>query len=93
MNVAIFILEVLGVVAMVLVHRRSLGIFADRLAKQDEVEEARRVAAYKMAKANERQVARSDRAVRKMVDQTSALRDETISLQQRMDKQIQGGES
>lgn len=89
MNVLVLIVEALGIVAMVLVHRHQLKglstFFSDRLREQDEVERGRQLATYKMAKANERRVAQSDRAVRKMVDQTRHLHDEITLAQQRTD--------
>lgn len=90
MSAAVLIAEVLGVVAMVVVHRRQLrglsSFFTDRLREQDETEEARRVAAYKMAKANERTVARSDRAVRQMADQARGLHEDSRAMQERVER-------
>lgn len=90
MNVAIFVLEVLALVAMVVVHRHNLkglgSFFEDRLKAQDEAEEARRLALYKQQKASERTVARSDAAVRKIADRTRGLQDEVARAVRRVDR-------
>lgn len=89
MIVAEVIVLVLGVLAMVLIHRReqhSLAeFFTARLTAQDEADEGRRVALYKMQKSSERAVARSDSAVRKLADSARHLHDETALAHQRTD--------
>jgi uncharacterized coiled-coil protein SlyX len=67
-----------------LMHRQAKD-FESRLAAQDATEEERRVALYKQQKATARSVAQSDRAVRKMVDQTRRLQEDTTLLQRRTD--------
>lgn len=90
MNVAIFVLEVLALIAMLLVHRRNLkglsSFFEDRLRAQDEAEEGRRVALYKQQKASERTVQRSDTAVRKLADQTRSLQDDARQALKKVDR-------
>lgn len=63
-------------------------VFERRLAEQDAAEEGRRQAIYKQQKEMHRAIAVSDRAVRKMADHSSALRDEAIAIQQRMDARL-----
>jgi putative ubiquitin-RnfH superfamily antitoxin RatB of RatAB toxin-antitoxin module len=87
-NVAIFIVEILGIVAMVVVHRRSLGIFSDRLRAQDEAEEGRRVALYKQQKQTSKAVAQSDRAGRKLADETRHLKGEVELALSRIDRHM-----
>lgn len=59
--------------------------FERRLQEQDDADEARRVALYKQAKATERTVLQSDRAVRKLADETKRVHQDTKLLQQRVD--------
>lgn len=77
---------------MVLVHRHQLRglstFFQDRLNAQDEAEQGRQLATYKMAKANERRVAQSDKAVRKLADETRHLKDETALALTRIDRHM-----
>lgn len=68
--------------------------FERRLVEQDALEEQRRVALYKQRKATNRMVAKRDEAVRRMADDTQALRDEVLSTRQhteRMLKRVEGG--
>jgi hypothetical protein len=92
LNVAIFALEALGIAVMLLVHRYNLkglaSFFEDRLRAQDEAEEGRRVALYKQQKATARAVAQSDRAVRKLADETRHLKDEAELALHRIDRHI-----
>ena len=85
----ILLLEGAGVVVLVLASvfsmRRQAGFFEERLRAQDESEESRRVALYKQQKATARSVAISDKAVRKMVDETRHLQEETRLAHQRTD--------
>lgn len=78
-----------GVAAMVALHakllRKQADFHAARVKAWDEAEEGRRVAAYKMAKANERVVARSDKAVRQMADQARGLHEDARLLHERVD--------
>lgn len=72
--------------SMFLMNRVSVKtgeFFEERLREQDATEEGRRVALYKQQKATERTVMQSDRAVRKMVDQTRQLHKDTQLMQQR----------
>lgn len=77
---------------MLLVHRYNLkglaSFFEDRLRAQDEAEEGRRVALYKQQKATARAVAQSDRAVRKLADETRHLKDEAELALHRIDRHI-----
>lgn len=66
--------------------RRVEKLFAERLAQQDAAEEARRVALYKQQKASERNIARSDAAVRKIADRTRSLQDEVQRTVRRIDR-------
>lgn len=83
----ILALEVLGLVVMVVAHvvlqRRSAAFFEARVREQDEAEEGRRVAIYKQQKATERNVAKSDAAVRKLADRTRYLQEEAENAQRR----------
>ncbi len=90
MNYAVLIVEILALIAMVLVHRRQLkglsSFFEDRLRAQDEAEEGRRVALYKQQKATQKTVAQSDRAVRKLADQTSGLQEDARQALAKIDR-------
>lgn len=90
MQFAILAVEIAALVAMVLVHRHQLrglsSFFEDRLKAQDEAETGRQLALYKQQKAAAQTVARSDSAVRKMVDQTRALQEESTRTLKRVDR-------
>lgn len=60
--------------------------FAERLREQDEAEEGRRVALYKQQKQMHRTVTASDRAVRKLADETRSLHENTRLLHERTDQ-------
>lgn len=89
-NAAILIVEIVGIAAMVGIHRHQLrglsSFFEERLRAQDEAEEGRRVALYKQQKASQQAVARSDRAVRKMVDQTRQVQADAAHALKRVDR-------
>lgn len=59
--------------------------FRSRLRAMDDAEESRRVAAYKMAKANERANARTDKAARRLADQARQLHEDARLLHERVD--------
>lgn len=90
MQFAVLAVEIAALVAMVLVHRHQLrglsSFFEDRLRAQDDAEEGRRVALYKQQKATAKAVAQSDSAVRKMVDQTRTLQEESTHALKRVDR-------
>jgi hypothetical protein len=62
------------------------SVFERRLAEQDASEEGRRVALYKQQKDMHRTVAASDKAVRRMVDETRHLQEETRLAHERTDR-------
>ena len=82
--------ELLGLAVLVAAHvasmRRQAKFFEDRVKAQDEAEEGRRVALYRQQKAAQRAVSQSDRAVRKMVDQTRSLHDSIRLQHERVDR-------
>jgi len=86
---AVAIVAVAAIVVMLALHyylQRRLALwFTARQEKQDQAEEDRRVALYKQQKATAKTVAQSDRAVRKLADETRHLHDETRLAQQRTD--------
>jgi hypothetical protein len=69
----------------VLTQRRLARLFETRLREQDAVEEERRIALYKQQKATATAVAQSDRAVRKMIDQSRKQFEDTRLLQRQVD--------
>lgn len=89
MNALVLAADALGVGAMVLMYRRNLrasqAFFEARLREQDEAKQATDLALYKQQKAMARTVAQSDRAVRKLADQTRALQEDTRLTHQRTD--------
>lgn len=86
MIVAELVTLALILLASALSIRRVEKTFTERLAKQDEIEEGRRVALYKQQKASERNIARSDAAVRKIADRTRGLQDEVQRAVRRIDR-------
>lgn len=84
--------ELLGLVVLVaysqVLMRKQARSFEDRLRAQDEAEEGRKLATYKMAKANERVVARSDKAVRQMADQARNLHENARLMQDRAETML-----
>lgn len=62
--------------------------FKRRLDEQDKAEEGRRLALYKQQKATQRTTAQSDRAVRKLADETRHLKDEAELALRRIDRHI-----
>lgn len=81
--------EIAGVVVLTVqaffLQRRVERIFENRLAAQDATEEERRVALYKQQKATARAVAQSERAQRKLSDETRKAHEDTRLLQRRVD--------
>lgn len=76
MTVLAFLLIVGACAAMVAIHRKTQERLADAVLKQQEALEAQRVAQYKQSKAFQQELARSDRATRKLADESrKALQD------------------
>lgn len=87
MTVAAFVLFALAVAVMVAVHFLLLRRFEERVharqASIDEADEGRRQAVYRQQKAAQTEIAKMQRAVQILADQSRALHDETRLAQQR----------
>jgi hypothetical protein len=88
-NVVILAVEVLAIVVMVVVHRRSLRglseFFTERLAEQDKAETARQVALYKQRKATERKMTKVTVAAEGLLDETRHMQEDARLTHQRTD--------
>lgn len=83
------LLDALGLLAVVgasaLAQWRLLRFFEKQASSREAADEARQLALYKQQKAATTAIAQSDKAVRKMIDQSRSIRDDTRLLQQRTD--------
>jgi hypothetical protein len=70
----------------VLSIRKVEKTFAARLKAQDEAEAGRQVALYKQQKATARAVAQSDKAVRRLADETRSLQGESAQALRKVDR-------
>lgn len=70
----------------VLSIRKVEKTFAARLEAQDEAEAGRQVALYKQQKATARAVAQSDKAVRRLADETRSLQGESAQALRKVDR-------
>lgn len=86
-------LVVLAVIlaAAVLAIRRVEKTFVTRLGAQDEAEEGRRVALYKQQKATARTVAQTDKAARRLMDQTRQVQADAQQALRKVDRHVSEG--
>jgi hypothetical protein len=89
MTTVAFVLFVLAVTVMVGVHAWTLNRMEERVAARqaalDQADEGRRVALYQQQKAAQTEIAKTQRAVQVLADQSRALHDETRLAHQRND--------
>lgn len=86
MIVAEFVALAVILLVAVLSIRGVERTFKERLRAQDESEQARQVALYKQQKATAKTVAQSDRAVRRLADETRALKDDAQQALRKVDR-------
>lgn len=85
MLIAEFVVLALIVAGHFWTKSRHAAFFEARVKQQDEAEEGRRIALYKIQKAQENEIAKSNRAAQVLADQVRAVHDETRLMHQRVD--------
>jgi uncharacterized LabA/DUF88 family protein len=84
------IAELVVLVAIVAGHfftkTKHARFFEDRVKQQDGAEEGRRIALYKIQKANENEIAKTQKAVQVLANQSRALHDEARLVHGRVDQ-------